>query len=285
MTERDSKLDRKVKVIDKPVDIAPQKVPTQKAPLDLRLRPLGPNMAKQNPMAMKFGDSGQRSEVHYKSNAALRNKQQEAIRVYVSEREVDLYRKTRAGTVTEKEQAKAINVLRRMKNNMIATMPEWLGDTQPFRHGRLTQECFAACQQEFNRLKVIEDHQVSDNPAEEPVKLVVSDDFVPAGPVTGLVQEQPHDPDTLKLEDLTPVEQPLASGPLSEQSVLETGLQQPELPVFVPGPGGVDVDIVFDTKEDSGKLDAAELETEENSDVHPVRPDEVSPPESGNRTI
>ena len=226
--------DRKVKVVDNPVDLSPQKVPTQKAPLDLRLRPLGPNMAKKNPMQMKFGATGQRAEIQYNSNASLRNKQQEGIRLFMSEKDVALYLKARKGTVTEKEQAKAVNVLRRMRNDMVITMSEWLGDIQPVRHGRLTRECEAACQQKFNQLKEIEDRQVPDNPAEELVKLVVSDEIIPTGPITGLEQEQLLDPNEFKLEDLVPVEQPVDSGPLSEQSVLEGGLQQPDLPVFEP---------------------------------------------------
>ncbi len=252
---------------DQPVDLSPT---------NLMRKPLVPNFGmKHAAQTMKGADI----QIHYNPKAGLRSKQNAAVRMFIEEQRTVLYLQSRQGTVSEEEYQIRANELKRMQDKMIQSLSDWARDIDPKRGSIGTDsspEFLRACAEIFGQLKDVLDIQVEI-------------DTVPVGPVSGQASEkQPVAvPVDLKLSDLDVVEQPLNSGPLGEQSVLEVGLQQPDLPVFEPDEVSVpdvesDIPYVEPTVVEGLE---SEIKTEEDSDVHPVRSDEVGPPEGGDGTV
>ena len=241
---------------DQPVDLSPT---------NLMGKPLRPNYGmKHAAQALKGADI----QIRYNPNAALRSEQGAAVRMFIEEQRAALYLQTRQGTIKETERIARTGDLNRIRDGILHSMVEWAGDMNP-RDGsmgtEMAPEFHSACRAAFNRIKDVLNVQIKVR-------------AVPTGPISvQKTEEQPIEvPVDLKLSDLDAVEQPLDSGPLNEQSVLEAGLQQPDLPVFV------EPDLVETSSE---LLEILEEQGEEDSDVHLVRSNEVSPPESGDDSI
>lgn len=195
------------------------------SPKSLMPKGIRPNYAtKQIAQTMK----GANVQIHYKSNAGLRSAQNQAIKMFIEEQKVNLFLLARRGEITERDKIAQEGALSRIRDRMIQTMAEWAGEMHP-KHGAvgtgLSREFESACHRVFNQFR-----------DELGVPIKVSN--IPIGPVSRHKAEKKEEivvaPVDLKLSDLKAVEQSMDSGPLNEQSVLEVGLQQPELPVFDP---------------------------------------------------
>jgi hypothetical protein len=198
---------------DKPVDLSPT---------SLMGKPMAPNYSmKHVAQTLKGADI----QIHHTPNAGLRTKQNQAVRMFIEEQRTALYLLARRAEITENEFSAQTGELDRIQTHMLETMADWAGSLDP-RQGvtgsGFSREFEIVVRRAFNESKDVVGAKV---------KIAI----VPTGPVTGQDREEEEIevPVNLKLSDLDAVE-PTQSGPLYEQSVLEAGLQQPDLPVYDP---------------------------------------------------
>jgi len=222
-------------------------------------KPLTPNKSFKE-AAEAF--TGGKAETHFKVNAGLRTKQNQAVRQFIEEQRTALYLKTVSSEISEGEFKARSSALFRVRDRMIRELVDWAEDLDP-REGasgtNLSREFLVRCVKVFNALR-------------EDMGARIEVEPVPLGPV------KPHDvekptfnpiPDDIKLDDLPVVKQPLQSGPVHERSVLEHGLQQPDLPTIEVK------EEISDTESDVSHIEPVVVEsltsveeTEEDNDVH-----------------
>jgi len=177
-------------------------------------------------------------QIVHKSNAGLRTKQNQAIKLLIEEQRSAVFRQARRGEISESEHQAKESGLRRIRDRLTETLTDWAGNIDP-KHGAVgtgvSREFEIAFYKAFNQFR-----------SDLNTKVEIRD--VPLGPITGQEAEEEDvitkAPEVVKLDDL-PVVEPSFSGPLYEQPVAfdEDGKAiRPDLdlPVFEPEEEGGD---------------------------------------------
>ena len=153
-----------------------------------------PGSGMQNQYDNQYGNflRGDKPQTHIKVSGALRNKQAAAWQSFINDRKVSLHNEARKPTITEAAYKAEAGNLNRIRDRGGTNIGEWALDYTPN-----SPEFLNASKTRLNQL-------VEDLDASVPIR------DIPQGPISGTEVETP-----------VAVQQPLESGPIFEESVLE----------------------------------------------------------------